>query len=141
MMNNDYNKNLKNFARDLRKNGTKAEIRLWTKLLRDRQMLGFPFLRQRPILNYIADFFNKDLGLVIEVDGFTHQSELTTLKDESKDFDLINAGYSILRFRDEEIMTDIENVRRSIEDKINELAIKKGKVISLPPSKKGEADA
>ena len=40
MQNNDYNKNLKNFARDLRKNGTKAEIRLWTKLLRDRQMLA-----------------------------------------------------------------------------------------------------
>ena len=140
MLNNDYNKNLKPFARNLRKDGTKAEIRLWTHLLRNKQMLGVPFLRQRPILNYIADFFSKDLSLVIEADGFTHQSEETTLKDERKDADLRNAGYFVLRFKDEEILKDIENVRRTIEGAIQELSERKGKVIPLPPSK-GDADA
>ena len=66
MDNNNYNKNLKQFARNHRKDGTKAEIKLWCEVLRSKQMMGYPFLRQRPIANYIADFFSKDLNLVIE---------------------------------------------------------------------------
>ena len=71
----DYNKHLKDNARKLRNHSTKAEIKVWTYLLRAKKMKGYPFLRQRPILKYIADFYCKDLKLIVEVDGWTHEDE------------------------------------------------------------------
>jgi very-short-patch-repair endonuclease len=62
-----YNKHLKGYAREHRNDSTQAEIRMWTELLRNKQMLGYSFLRQRPIDSYIADFFCKQLKLVIDV--------------------------------------------------------------------------
>ncbi|NCO54892.1 MAG: DNA methylase [Bacteroidetes bacterium CG_4_10_14_3_um_filter_31_20] len=114
--NNNYNKSLKKFARENRNNGTKAEIRLWCELLRNKKMLGYGFLRQRPIGNYIADFFCKELKLVIEVDGFTHQFEKVIKKDKKKDEYFLEIGISILRFDDEDVMNEIENVSRVIEE-------------------------
>lgn len=66
--NNYYNKNLKEYARKLRNNSTLAKVILWNKLLKKRQLRGYQFLRQRPIDNYIVDFFSKDLKLIIELD-------------------------------------------------------------------------
>ena len=66
-----YNKNLQSFANINRKNMTKAEACLWKFVLGGRQMMGYQFRRQRPVLNYIADFMCKELNLIIEVDGIT----------------------------------------------------------------------
>ena len=66
-----YNPKLKEFAKQLRNNSTKAEIILWQKLKRD-QMYGYDFHRQKPIDNYILDFFCYELMLGIEVDGYSH---------------------------------------------------------------------
>ncbi|MFD2603727.1 endonuclease domain-containing protein [Flavobacterium suzhouense] len=63
-----YNPNLKELARQLRNGSTKAEIVLWQKLKR-KQMYGYDFDRQKPVDNYILDFFCHDLMLGIEVDG------------------------------------------------------------------------
>lgn len=119
-MNNNYNKNLKQYARENRKEGTKAEIRLWCELLRNRQMMGYSFLRQRPIANYIADFFSKDLKLIIEVDGLSHSWGENTLKDIKRDEVFSKLGYKILRFDDNEVIKDIDNVKRTIENFIND---------------------
>ena len=73
--NHYYNKRLKSFANTNRKEMTKAEACLWKYVLGNRQMLGYQFRRQRPILEYIADFMCKELMLIIEVDGLTHQWE------------------------------------------------------------------
>ena len=54
---------------------TKAEACLWKYVLKARQLKGFQFRRQRPVLNYIADFMCKELMLIIEVDGITHHDE------------------------------------------------------------------
>ena len=70
-----YNKRLQPFASKLRKEMTKAEACLWKYALRAGQMKGYQFRRQRPVLNYIADFMCKELRLVIEVDGITHDSK------------------------------------------------------------------
>jgi len=118
---NHYNKILKPYARKHRNNSTKAEIRLWSKLLRNKQMLGFPFLRQRPIDNYIADFFCKELKLIIETDGITHHSDEARIKDKIREKRLIELGYHLIRFDDAEVMWDIENVRLEIEGKIKQL--------------------
>ena len=80
------------------------------------QMKGYQFRRQRPVLHYIADFMCKELMLVIEVDGLTHQFEETRLKDEKKDKDLSDAGFTILRFTDHEVLTDIHSVYGFIEE-------------------------
>jgi very-short-patch-repair endonuclease len=110
-----YNKNLKSFARKHRNNSTKAEIRLWCELLRNKQMMGYSFLRQRPIDNFIADFYCKELKLVVETDGITHLSDENLSKDKLKDEKLKALGITVLRFWDDEVMNDIENVRRTIE--------------------------
>lgn len=61
---------------------TKAEACLWKYALRARQMKGYQFRRQRPVINYIADFMCKDLMLIIEVDGLSHQFEEVIRKDK-----------------------------------------------------------
>ena len=83
-----YNKKLRPFANKLRKEMTKAEACLWKYASRAGQMKGYQFRRQRPVLRYIADFLCKELKLVIEVDGITHQDNETEEKDKRKTGDL-----------------------------------------------------
>jgi very-short-patch-repair endonuclease len=111
----NYNKNLKTFARQHRNYGTKAEIRLWCEILRNKHLMGYSFLRQRPIGKYIADFFCKDLLLVLETDGYTHTLEETHLKDIEKTAYFDKFGISVLRFNDDEVINTIENVRHTLE--------------------------
>lgn len=117
--NNHYNKSLKEFARVKRNSGTKAEVRLWAEVLSRRQMLGYQFLRQRSIDKFIADFFCKELKLVIEVDGYTHQFEETRKRDLQKEQRLIELGCFVLRFRDADVMNDLARVKEIIAQKIN----------------------
>ena len=77
-------------------------------------MKGYSFRRQRPVLNFIADFMCKDLMLIIEVDGLTHTWEETVAKDEKREAALKSAGFTVLRFTDNEVLNDIENVKRVI---------------------------
>ena len=79
---------LQPLANKLRKEMTKAEACLWKYALRAGQMKGYQFRRQRPVLRYIADFLCKELKLVIEVDGITHQCDEIEVKDKRKTNDL-----------------------------------------------------
>ena len=126
-----YNKSLKNLARKLRNESTQAEIRLWTETLRAGKLLGYTFLRQRPVLNYIADFMCKELKLIIELDGYTHSFEQQWKRDLNRQKELEDAGFTILRFHDEEIMNDLKNVERVIELWI----VDQNKNEKSPPSK------
>ncbi len=114
-----YNPKLKELARQLRNNSTKSEIRLWQQL-KGKQMYGDDFHRQKPLLNYIADFYCYELKLVIELDGYTHQFEEVVKKDEIKQQELEEAGLTVLRFNDNEVMRDINNVMRTLEGYITE---------------------
>ena len=116
----DYNKHLKANARKLRNHSTKAEIKVWKYLLRAKQMRGYPFLRQRPILNYIADFYCKDLKLVIEIDGWTHEDKTIQEKDNIKQKALENAGYHVIRATNYEVFHHLQEVKERIEDWIAE---------------------
>lgn len=111
-----YNSRLKTFAREHRNGSTKAEVRLWCELFRKSQMLGFEFNRQRPIGRFIADFYCKELKLVIETDGATHFDSETQLKDKEKTAWLEAQGHTVLRFWDDEVMKDIEGVKKKIQD-------------------------
>ncbi|PZD79097.1 endonuclease domain-containing protein [Mesonia sp. K7] len=112
-----YNPKLKELARQLRNNATKSEIKLW-KLLKGKKMYGYDFHRQKPIDNYIVDFFCNKLTLAIECDGYSHQLLEVWKKDQLKMKHLNKLGINVLRFSDYEIMNDINNVVRAIEDYI-----------------------
>lgn len=115
-----YNKNLQPFANKNRKQMTKAEACLWKYVLRAKQM-GYTFNRQRPVLNYIADFMCKELKLIIEVDGYTHLLDEVIENDILRQQRLENAGFKIIRFKDEEVLKEINSVSKIIQVTIEEL--------------------
>jgi very-short-patch-repair endonuclease len=109
-----YNSNLKEFARQLRNNSTKTEILLWQKLKR-KQMYGYDFHRQKPIDNYILDFFCYELMLGIEIDGYSHDFLEVFEKDLQKTKRMNELNISVLRFSDYQILKEMDNVLRAIE--------------------------
>jgi very-short-patch-repair endonuclease len=109
-----YNPKLKEYARQLRNDSTRTEIFLWLKL-KGKQMYGYDFHRQKPIDNYILDFFCYELMLDIEVDGYSHQFLEVYHKDEIKEKRMNELGITVFRFSDEEVLKDMENVIRAIE--------------------------
>jgi very-short-patch-repair endonuclease len=116
-----YNKNLRTYAHKLRSSMTKAEACLWKYALKAGAMKGYTFRRQRPVLKYIADFMCKELKLIIEVDGITHQWDDVIAKDTIRQKNLEQAGFKVIRFSDDEVLKDISNVIREIELSIEQL--------------------
>ena len=108
-----YNPELKELARDLRKNMTFSEVLLWNEL-KQKKILGYDFDRQRPVDNYIVDFYCKELSLAIEIDGSTHYYR--DEEDEIRQKNLEKLGVHFLRFDDIEIKKNMFNVLRVIED-------------------------
>lgn len=126
--NHAYNKRLQPYANALRKDMTKAEACLWKYVLRARGLKGYSFRRQRPVLNYIADFMCKDLMLIIEVDGITHLDEKVIINDKIRQQRLELSGFAVLWFTDDEVLKDIEEVRKFLEDWITE-----AEQLKIPP--------
>lgn len=114
-----YNKNLKEFSRKLRNGSTLSEILLWNEL-KAGKMKGYKFNRQKPLLNYIVDFYCKPLNLVIEVDGVSHDNEVSGEKDLVRQRNLEELGLSFLRFDDLDVKKNIVSVLRTIEGYIDE---------------------
>ncbi len=114
--NHNYNKNLQPYANNLRKEMTKAEACLWKYVLRASKLKGYPFRRQRPVLNYIADFMCKPLMLIIEVDGSIHELEEVMQKDKTRQQALEENGFTVLRFTNEEVLTNILWVQSYLEE-------------------------
>ena len=102
-----YNKNLKQPSRDLRNNMTDAEQLLWQRLRR-KQILGLQFYRQKPILNFIVDFYCSAAKLVIECDGGQHYTEDGRLADQIRDQVLSELGLVVLRFSNRQILTETD---------------------------------
>jgi very-short-patch-repair endonuclease len=107
-----YNPVLKERARALRKNMTPAEVLLWTKL-KGKQMCGYDFDRQRPVDEYIVDFYCKELRLAIEVDGWSHA--VRGARDVSRQRRLERLGARFLRFTEQEVVTSLQSVVDQIE--------------------------
>ncbi|MFZ9847379.1 MAG: endonuclease domain-containing protein [Flavobacteriales bacterium] len=108
-----YEKYLKRYSRDLRNSSTYAEILLWNEL-KGKQILNMQFNRQRPLGKYIVDFLCQKAKLIIELDGITHHTEEQFELDKIRQAELEKLGYEVLRFHDEEVMDDRENVLREI---------------------------
>jgi very-short-patch-repair endonuclease len=105
-------------ARDLRNKMTKAEIILWSRL-RSRQLDGFKFRRQQPVLDYIVDFYCYDLKFIIEVDGEIHSLPDVIESDKHRDIMLKNNGYHIIHFSNHEIETNLNHSLSKIKSFIS----------------------
>ena len=108
-----YNPSLKEKARQLRKNSTLAEVLLWTKL-KQRQIMGYQFMRQKPIDEYIVDFFCSKLKLIIEIDGDSHVHKRNYDSERKNKLELL--GLIFLKFSDNQVKTNINDVLRTIEN-------------------------
>jgi type I restriction enzyme R subunit len=97
----------------LRKKQTPAEALLW-ELLRNRQLLGFKFRRQHQYGDYIADFYCHEGQLVIECDGAAHDPNEAWHHDQNRDAYMIAQGLRVLRFTNERILNDTEQVLEEI---------------------------
>ena len=116
-----YNIDLRERARELRKNGTKAEAYLWKFALKNK-MQGYKFLRQRPVMNFIADFMCPELMLIIEADGASHLWEGAEKRDRSRQRKLEHAGFTVLRFEDGAVLNNLSRVLTIIEQEVQELS-------------------
>ena len=126
-----YRTDLKELARKLRNNATKAERVLWHSL-QGKQCFGYDFHRQKPLGNYIVDFFCQELMLVIEVNGISHNQKLVQLKDKKKEDFLNSIGITVLRFQDGEIYPENRDALRAIEEYV--LSFEKLNRINTPPT-------
>jgi very-short-patch-repair endonuclease len=131
---NNYNKKLKPFARVLRKASTLAEINFWVLVLKARQLCGYQFHRQRPIGKYVADFFCKELKLIIELDGLSH--EWRTKEDKFRQKELEQLGYTVLRFSDNQIMYELDSVKLFLKNWIDDFERNNPDVLKIKHRKK-----
>lgn len=95
-----YNKSLKQISRNLRNNSTLSEVLLWNEI-KAGKLKGYKFRRQKPLGNYVVDFYCKDLNLVIEIDGVSHIDK--ELKDIKRQETLEKFNLNFLRFDDIQI--------------------------------------
>ena len=100
-------------ARILRENMTVAEKVMWEYLSNNK--LGVRFRRQHPLGNFIADFYCHKYSLIIEIDGEVHNVPEQVTYDKERTLELENLGISVLRFSNNEVVTDIEKVIEKIK--------------------------
>jgi very-short-patch-repair endonuclease len=112
------NGKLYEFSRELRQVETEAERTLW-ELLRNKKLNGLKFRRQHPLSSYIADFYCHEKKLVIELDGAIHDTKENMDYDKTRTQQLNEEGIIVVRFRNEEVMTDIEAVIKKIREVAN----------------------
>ncbi len=116
-----YNKNLKQLSRNLRNNSTLSEVILWNEI-KAGKLRGYKFNRQKPIANFIADFYCRKLKLVIELDGISHVGN--EIRDIKREIKINNLGLNVLRFDDDEVKQALDFVISKIEEYIDEFESK-----------------
>ncbi len=111
-----YNPNLKGFARHNRKAGNLCEAKLWKKL-KSKQTCNLDFDRQKIIGSFIADFYNADYQIVIEIDGYSHDEDKDKLRDEYKN----KLGIKVIRVKTHEILYDFIECYEYICERITKI--------------------
>lgn len=114
-----YNKTLKQFSRTLRSNMTEAEQHLWFRL-RNKQLGGIQFYRQKPLLSFIVDFYCPKAKLVIELDGSQHFEAKHQIKDAERDEELKKIGIEVPRFDDRQVLLETDAVMEVIFQVVKE---------------------
>lgn len=118
------------YAQEMRKNPTESEKVLWN-ILRKFRNKGYIFRRQHPVDIFIADFYCHKLKLIIEVDGGVHDSEQAMEYDDGRSAELEKYGLNIIRFTNDQVLKETEEVTIHIQNFISSLT---------SPSPSGEGD-
>ncbi len=131
-----YNKALGPRAKELRKNMTEAEKRIWYEIFRNKQFEDLRWLRQRPIADFIVDFYCAELKLVVEVDGGSHFTQAGKVSDEERTKILEGYGLTVIRFTNEEVLQNLAGVYQSLLQYVT-----KREIIRIRQPETGEARA
>ena len=108
-------------ARDLRRNTTLAEARLWEQL-RAKRMQGLKFVRQHPIGPYFADFACRSKKFIVEVDGATHSNPAEIEHDRQRTAFLNQQGYRVQRISNDEVLNGTDEVLTLIRQALEQPA-------------------
>ena len=128
-----YNPKLKSKSRELRSHQTDAEEKLWSHVRR-KQILNVQFYRQKPLGEYIVDFYAPAAKLVIELDGSQHYQPNHQYYDEKRTEFLNRLGLKVLRFNNLEVLQTIDSVMLVIFE-----AVRNGlEIPPCPPLQRGE---
>ena len=113
-----FRKDLKEKAQDNRRNMNRPEAKLWYEILSNRKLLEYRFCRQKPVLNYILDFFCPKLKLGIEIDGESHDEQVGYDKKRTSNLDEI--GIKLIRYSNADVMCNLEGVYLDLEKQVKE---------------------
>ena len=115
-----YNKLLVSRAKELRNNPTESEKILWEKVLKQDKLLGLRFLRQKPLDNFIVDFYCAKLMVAIEVDGEVHLKQKE--RDVERDSLLFNKfGVWVIRLENKDVINHIEKITSRLISELSPL--------------------
>ncbi|MFI5380441.1 MAG: endonuclease domain-containing protein [Tepidisphaerales bacterium] len=118
----DYDRRLLSFARQMRRQPTDAEKKLWS-VLRGQRLGGLKFRRQHPVAGYILDFYCEEHSVAVELDGGQHTTEEGRAYDQRRSEKLAELGIRVLRFSDIDVLKHTDAVARTI---LRELGIPHG---------------
>jgi very-short-patch-repair endonuclease len=127
-------------AKQLRQTMTRAETLLW-RYLKANRIDGLGFRRQVPFRNYIADFACLSLKLIVELDGESHEFEERQKADQNRDAFFVAEGFCVLRFSNEQVMTNLEGVLETIRGIATARASGSPPSLTLPHEGGGNGDA
>lgn len=125
-----YNPKLKDFARDNRSELTETESLVWRNILKEKKT-GYTFNRQKPLLEYIADFYCSELRLVIEIDDNSHEYKFGY--DQKRSKELAKYGISVIRFSNHDVKANLNGVKLQIEKIICESKVNLPKSFGFDP--------
>ena len=108
------------YGRELRQESTEAEKLLWEEL-RNRKLIGLKFRRQHPLDKFIVDFYCNEKKIVLELDGGVHNEKINKEYDEARTAMLAGLNIIVLRFKNEEVINDMQGVLKKIRDVANML--------------------
>jgi very-short-patch-repair endonuclease len=108
----------RSLSRSFRRNETDAEHMLWMSL-RNRQLMGFKFRRQQQLGDYVVDLIYFESKIIIEVDGGQHNQKPNIQTDEKRTQWLETQGYRVLRFWNNDILTNLEGVVQRISETLS----------------------
>ncbi len=113
-----YDKNLVSKARELRKSETEAERKFWFEVLKNKKLSDFKFTRQKPIGDFIVDFYCARLKLAIEIDGEIHKFQKE--RDAERD-NILKTKFElkIIRYKNDEVLNNTGKVLNDLLNKLN----------------------
>jgi very-short-patch-repair endonuclease len=129
---NGASRNIFTKARELRKNMTSAEKKLWS-VLKNRKEFKLKFRRQHPFDIFILDFYCHEIKLAIEVDGEIHLNKEILEHDDGREYEIEKFGINILRLTNKEVFEEIESVKNRILHEISSLSPIQGVGGKSPP--------